>query len=92
IDGPKPFSRFFFQNKPFPKSRSPKDRIKITGEESRDTPYEVNNTIPVEGYESIDFILIRMCGSDGNNGYGQHVATYLCLIVLEFYSKGTKIS
>ncbi|KAI3972152.1 hypothetical protein MKW92_042764 [Papaver armeniacum] len=30
-------------------------------EKSRDTPYEVNITIPVEGYEPINFILTKMC-------------------------------
>lgn len=32
------------------------------GEKARDTPYEVNVTIPVEGYEPIQFILTKMCG------------------------------
>ncbi|KAG8497583.1 hypothetical protein CXB51_008861 [Gossypium anomalum] len=29
---------------------------------ARDTPYEVKITIPVEGYESIEFVLTKMCG------------------------------
>ncbi|MCL7041261.1 hypothetical protein MKW94_003088, partial [Papaver nudicaule] len=32
-------------------------------EKSHNTPYEVNITIPVEGYEPIDFILTKMCES-----------------------------
>ncbi|XP_050292254.1 uncharacterized protein LOC126733111 isoform X3 [Quercus robur] len=32
-------------------------------EKARDTPYEVNITIPVEGYEPIQFILTKMCDS-----------------------------
>ncbi|GMN29313.1 hypothetical protein TIFTF001_002385 [Ficus carica] len=30
-------------------------------EKARDTPYEVNITIPVEGYEPIQFMLTKMC-------------------------------
>lgn len=33
----------------------------FSGEEARDTPYEVNVTIPVEGYEPIQFTLTKMC-------------------------------
>jgi len=32
------------------------------GEVARDTPYVVNITIPVEGYEPIQFVLTKMCG------------------------------
>jgi hypothetical protein len=32
------------------------------GEIARNTPYEVNITIPVEGYEPIQFVLTKMCG------------------------------
>jgi hypothetical protein len=33
-----------------------------SGEKARDTPYEVNVSIPIEGYEPIQFILTKMCG------------------------------
>lgn len=33
-----------------------------SGVKARDTPYEVKITIPVEGYESIEFVLTKMCG------------------------------
>lgn len=32
------------------------------GEKAHDAPYEVNITIPVEGYEVIQFTLTKMCG------------------------------
>jgi len=32
------------------------------GEVARDTPYEVVITIPVEGYEPIQFVLTKTCG------------------------------
>lgn len=32
------------------------------GQEARDTPYEVNVTIPIEGYEPIQFFLTKICG------------------------------
>ncbi|XP_015889885.2 uncharacterized protein LOC107424562 [Ziziphus jujuba] len=44
-------------------------------ERVRDTPYEVNVTIPVEGYEPIQFILSKMCefrqgkGGDATRGW-----------------------
>ncbi|KAK4585170.1 hypothetical protein RGQ29_022721 [Quercus rubra] len=44
-------------------------------EEARDTPYEVYITIPVEGYEPIQFILTKMCEyrqdqrEDGTRGW-----------------------
>lgn len=34
----------------------------VLGEKARDTPYEVDITIPVEGYEPIQFTLTKMCG------------------------------
>lgn len=34
----------------------------ILGEKARDTPYEVEITLPVEGYEPIQFTLTKMCG------------------------------
>ena len=33
------------------------------GEVARNTPYEVNITIPVEGYEPIEFVLTKTCES-----------------------------
>ncbi|KAB2036593.1 hypothetical protein ERO13_D03G012200v2 [Gossypium hirsutum] len=33
---------------------------------AHDTPYEVKITIPVEGYESIEFVLTKMCDSTQN--------------------------
>ncbi|MED6209566.1 hypothetical protein PIB30_055944 [Stylosanthes scabra] len=44
-------------------------------EVARDTPYEVNITIPIEGYESIDFVLTKLCdytqeeGEDARKGW-----------------------
>ncbi|KAL1369718.1 hypothetical protein HN51_000090 [Arachis hypogaea] len=41
----------------------------------RDTPYEVNITIPIEGYESIEFVLTKLCdytqeeGEDARKGW-----------------------
>lgn len=33
----------------------------IAGEKARDTPYEVEITIPVHNYEPIQFTLTKMC-------------------------------
>lgn len=35
--------------------------LAISGEKTRDTPYEIELTIPVEGYEPIQFTLAKMC-------------------------------
>ena len=32
------------------------------GEKSRTTPYEVNVTIPVDGYDPVQFFLTKLCG------------------------------
>ncbi|KAL4577679.1 hypothetical protein LXL04_013790 [Taraxacum kok-saghyz] len=37
-------------------------------EKTRDIPYEVQITIPVEGYDPIQFTLTKMCGSMQNKG------------------------
>ncbi|KAL4574148.1 hypothetical protein LXL04_020973 [Taraxacum kok-saghyz] len=37
-------------------------------EKTRDDPYEVQITIPVEGYDPIQFTLTKMCGSTQNKG------------------------
>lgn len=34
-----------------------------SGEKASDGPYQVNVTIPVEGFEPIQFILTKMCGT-----------------------------
>ncbi|XP_061360968.1 uncharacterized protein LOC133304906 isoform X2 [Gastrolobium bilobum] len=39
-------------------------------EVARDTPYEVNITIPVEGYEPIQFVLTKMCDYKQDRGGG----------------------
>lgn len=36
----------------------------VLGEKARDTPYEVVITVPVEGYEPIQFSLAKMCGKN----------------------------
>lgn len=36
--------------------------LTFSGEMAHDTPYEVNITIPVQGYEPIQFFLTKMCG------------------------------
>ncbi|KAF9678265.1 hypothetical protein SADUNF_Sadunf07G0016900 [Salix dunnii] len=37
--------------------------VEWTCQEARDTPYEVNVTIPIEGYEPIQFFLTKICVS-----------------------------
>lgn len=32
------------------------------GEKSRRTPYEINVTIPVDGYDPVQFFLTKLCG------------------------------
>ncbi|KAK7262896.1 hypothetical protein RJT34_30477 [Clitoria ternatea] len=39
-------------------------------EVARDNPYEVNITLPVEGYEPIQFVLTKMCDYKQNQGGG----------------------
>ncbi|KAL5063738.1 hypothetical protein RYX36_025475 [Vicia faba] len=39
-------------------------------EVARDTPYEVNITIPIEGYEPIEFVLTKMCDYTQRQGGG----------------------
>ncbi|XP_058755774.1 uncharacterized protein LOC131628988 [Vicia villosa] len=39
-------------------------------EVARDTPYEVNITIPIEGYEPIEFVLTKMCDYKQGQGGG----------------------
>ncbi|KAK4585166.1 hypothetical protein RGQ29_022721 [Quercus rubra] len=57
-------------------------------EEARDTPYEVYITIPVEGYEPIQFILTKMCEyrqdqrEDGTRGWAIFGVTSCIFIVL----------
>lgn len=34
----------------------------LKGEKSRRTPYEVNVTIPVDGYDPVQFFLTKLCG------------------------------
>ncbi|XP_065624690.1 uncharacterized protein LOC136065448, partial [Quercus suber] len=57
-------------------------------EKASDTPYEVNITIPVEGYEPIRFILTKMCEyrqdqrEDGTRGWAIFGVTSCIFIVL----------
>lgn len=67
----------------------------FSGEEVRDTPYQVEITVPVVGYEPIQFTLTKMCGKSslslkestqaitGGSVNSSHGFYYVSFIVLQ---------
>ncbi|KAG5535978.1 hypothetical protein RHGRI_023686 [Rhododendron griersonianum] len=57
-------------------------------EEARDTPYEVEITVPVVGYEPIQFTLTKMCGyrqhKEGDSMRGWAVFGVICSMYAKF--------